>query len=75
MDRDQVVEVYGRRLLEFSLESGRENTAGNEFNRSSFVQILATTRERLRGKQKPMSRILRREVKSEVEGAGEIANS
>ena len=43
MDRDQVVEVYGRRLLESSLESGRENTAGNEFSRSSFVQILATT--------------------------------
>ena len=42
-DRDQVVEVYGRRHSEISLRSDWENTGGNEINRSPFLQILATT--------------------------------
>ena len=42
-DRDQVVQVYGRRHSEISLGSDWENTGGNEINRSPFLQILATT--------------------------------
>ena len=39
-----------------------------------FVKYLPPRRERLRGKQKPMSRFLRREIKSGVKRAGEIVS-
>ena len=71
------------RLLKFSEEgilrsvwgpTGRTQWVMRSIGRP-FLKFLPPRRERLRGKQKPMSSFLRREVKSGVKRAGEIANS